>query len=185
MVVTLQRLPKKKHLNVYKVQRKWKKGSATDLTAGDVSPTKGEVPSMTTPSQQAKEAYSTASRNSSSEMIGEFSADKSTILPTTTDESAGEEYPIERMPRSNKQGQCLFFYLCIISSAMNNIICSLLCVCCVCAGGERHHLHVRWGPSEESEEDLSSSNPPITTSPEFSAVINQVITIIAHNQYTL
>ena len=41
-------------------------------------------------------------------------------------------------------------------------------------GGNKQQFHVRWGPSEESDEDLSSSNPPITASPEFDAVVSQV-----------
>ena len=61
---------------------------------------------------------------------------------------------------------------------------SVVCVyeCAMCSkyigggggGGSKQQHHVRWGPSEESEEDLSSSNPYIKTSPEFDAVISQV-----------
>ena len=38
-------------------------------------------------------------------MVG-FAGDKGAVLPTTTDESAGEESLIEKTPQSNKQGQC-------------------------------------------------------------------------------
>ena len=57
---------------------------------------------MTTPSH-SKESYSTSSVDTAETMVG-FAGDKSAVLPTTTDESAGEECLIEKTPQSNKLG---------------------------------------------------------------------------------
>ena len=84
---------------MYKVQRKYKKGSSTDVTADGGSSTKVEVSSIATTN---KDSYPTGT--DITDTMGELTADKSVGLPTTTtDESAGEDYHNEM--QSNKPGQ--------------------------------------------------------------------------------
>ena len=74
------------------------------------SSSKEEVSGTATVSQSTEESYSTGAVDTT-DVTGELpAADKSVALPTTTDESAGEEYLNERSSQSNRQSKYLFIY---------------------------------------------------------------------------
>lgn len=69
---------------------------------------------MPVPTQPVKESYFTTDTDTT-DMVRELVADKNAALPTTTDESAGEEYPLEKTPQPSNQGECP---LCVLIVSM-------------------------------------------------------------------